>query len=349
MKAMMLWEPERMEMVDLELRPLRRGEVLLKVEACSICGSDLEGYHGWHPKMTYPRVMGHEAASTVVEVGPGVSEVAVGDRVAGGEALPCGKCARCREGRTDECLTPLGPGFTAHGAYAEYFIGMAKRCTRIPDGISFAEAAVAQPAAIARHAVVTRAAIQSGELVLIQGCGPIGLSAMMLAKLQGARVISTDIVDYRCEMARELGADHVYNAHRDNVYDEIMSLTLGKGVDKVIEVVGGAQDETLPQAVQCVKRGGLVAVVGSFAENRATLPVVDFKFNEKTVLGSQSMPEGYGPIFDLVLAGKLDLMRLVSHRLPLAMAEHGLRLMDAKAEKVMKVVIEPWREESHRL
>ncbi len=118
-------------------------------------------------------------------------------------------------------------------------------------------------------------------------------------------------------------------------------MTRGRGVDKVIECVGSDQDETVPEAVQCVREGGLVVVVGSFAANRATLPIIDFKFNEKTITGSQSMPEGYGPIFDLILSGKLNVEQLISHRLPLEKAEHGLQLMDTKAEQVMKVVIEP--------
>jgi L-iditol 2-dehydrogenase len=341
MKAIMLWEPGRMEPVDLSLRDPGPGEVLLKVEACTICGSDLEGYHGWHPKMTYPRVMGHEVASTVAAVGSGVTTLKVGDRVAGTGGSACGACPACAEGRYDDCAAPLGPGFSAHGAYAEQMLVFAEGCEPIPEGISFVEAAVAQPAGIANHAVVTRARVQPGDTVLVQGCGPIGLSAMCLARLRGATVISTDIVGYRLQRAREFGADHVYDAHRDDVQQAIMDLTGGRGADIAIECVGADQDETLPQAVACVKKGGLVAVVGSFAHNRATLPIIDFKFNEKTVLGSQSMPEGYGPIFDLVLAGKLDLLCLVSHRLPFEEAEHGLRLMDAKAEEVMKVVLQP--------
>jgi L-iditol 2-dehydrogenase len=341
MKAMMLWEPERMELVDLPLRPLRAGEVLLKVEACSICGSDLEGYHGQHPKMTFPRVMGHEVASTVVEVGPGVSTVSVGDRVAGTGGVTCGECPACKAGRADQCESPLGPGFTAHGAYAEYVIGRARGVTPIPDDVSFVEAAVAQPAGIARHAVATRADIQPGEVLLIQGCGPIGLSAMMLSKLRGATVVSTDIVDYRCDAAHELGADQVLNAHKDDVHQAILDLTEGRGADKVIECVGGDQDETVPEAVTCVKDGGLVVVVGSFAENRATLPIIDFKFSEKRIIGSQSMPEGYGPVFDLIRSGQLNVGQLVTHRLPLEQALHGLQLMEAKAEQVMKVVLEP--------
>jgi L-iditol 2-dehydrogenase len=341
MRATMLWEPERLELVDLPLRPLRAGEVLLKVEACSICGSDLEGYHGQHPKMALPRVMGHEVASSVVDVGPGVKCLSVGDRVAGTGAVTCGQCLCCKAGRADQCESPLSPGFTAHGAYAEYVIGRAPGCTPIPDDVSFVEAAVAQPAGIANHAVSTRADVRPGEVVLIQGCGPIGLSAMMLSKLRGATVISTDIVDYRCDLARELGADLVLNAHRDPVREAVLDLTNGCGADKVIECVGGDQDETISEAVECVKQGGLVTVVGSFAANRATLPIVDFKFSEKTVTGSQSMPEGYDPIFELLRSGKLDLAQLVSHRLPLEEVDHGLELMDTKAERVMKVIILP--------
>lgn len=342
MKAVMLWEPECMELVDLPLRPLQRGEVLLKVEACSICGSDLEGYHDQHPTMTLPRVMGHEVASTVAEIGPGVAGLSVGDRVAGMGDSPCGECSACRAGRPDQCVSPLGPGFTAHGAYAEYLIVLAQGCTPIPDGVTLVEAALSQPAAIANHAVTTRANIQRDDIVLVQGCGPIGLSAMLLSKLRGATVVSTDIVDYRCDLARELGADVALNAHRDNVQEAVLELSDGRGVDKVIECVGGDQDETLPQAILCTRPRGLVTVVGSFAHDRATLPIINFKFKEKAVIGSQSMPEGYEPIFDLILSGDLELGGLVSHRLPLEQTQHGLKLMDSKAEEVMKVVIMPW-------
>jgi threonine dehydrogenase-like Zn-dependent dehydrogenase len=165
----------------------------------------------------------------------------------------------------------------------------------------------------------------------------------MLAKLRGATVVSTDIVDYRCDRAREMGADVVLNAHVDDVHAAILDLTEGRGADKVIECVGSDQDETVPEAVACVKRGGLVVVVGSFAVNRATLPIIDFKFSEKTIAGSQSMPEGYGPMFDLIRSGEMNVKQLVSHRLPLEQANRGLELMDAKAEQVLKVVIEPWK------
>lgn len=344
MKAYLLRETDQLELVDLELRDLAPNEVLLKVEACSICGSDLEGLHGIHPKVVMPVVMGHEMASSVAAVGDAVTNVKIGDRVAGTGGVSCGQCPTCLDGRRDECENPLSPGFTAQGAYAEYFITRAAGLDLIPEGISFVEAAVAQPAGIANHAVTQRAKIESGELVLVQGCGPIGLSAMRHCKLAGATVVSTDIVDYRVDFAKRFGADLALNDHQDDVFAAIMDLSNGKGADKVIECVGGAQDETIPEAVRCVKDRGLVTVVGSFAEDRATLPIINFKFKEKAIIGSQGMAPGYQAIFDLVLAGNMDLMSLVTHTISLEDLPHGFELMDTKSEGVMKVVVDPWLE-----
>ena len=341
MKAVLLKEPERLEVIELPDESPGPGEVSLRIEACSICGSDLEGFHGRHPKMSFPLVMGHEVASVVHEVGEDVLSVKVGDRVAGTGQKACRNCDRCRSSQPSRCIRPGGPGFTAHGAYAERMVVVPSRLTPIPDGITFEEAAVAQPVAVANHAVAGRAGVKAGETVLVQGCGPIGLASMLLSKLKGARVISTDIVDYRVRRARELGADLALNVHREALLAPTLDLTGGRGVDKVIECVGGDQDETLPQAVEAVKPGGLVTVVGSFVNNRATLPVIDFKFSEKSVIGSQGMPEGYGPVFEQMAEGRLDVKALITHRMSLEGAPRALDLMDRKAEEVMKVVIFP--------
>ena len=342
MKAVMLSEPGRIEVIEApDERDPGLGEVRLRIEACSVCGSDLEGLHGQHPKMTFPRVMGHEVASVVDAVGAGVSNLTVGDRVAGTGHRACGSCAVCRSHRFAECANPGGPGFTAHGAYAEYMTVIAQDLVPIPESLTDDEAAVAQPVCIANHAVSGRARVEVGETVLIQGCGPIGLSAMMLAKLKGARVISTDIVDYRVQRATELGADLAINTSKEDVFSSIRDLTGGAGADKVIECVGGDQDDTLREAVEAVRSSGLVVVVGSFAANRATIPIIDFKFSEKSIIGSQGMPEGYPPVFDLMADGTLDVKPLITHRVPLDQAPRALDLMDRKAEEVMKVVLQP--------
>jgi len=146
-----------------------------------------------------------------------------------------------------------------------------KSLAPIPKELSYEEAAVAQPAGIAYHAVAIQAEVTEGETILIQGCGPIGLSALMLCKLRGARVLNTDIADYRRRKALELGADFSLNPHTENIEKIVQEATAGKGVDKVIECVGGDQDDTLPQAVQCVRERGLVVVVGSLARDAATI------------------------------------------------------------------------------
>ena len=341
MKAVLLTEPGQIELTELSEESPGPGEVKLRIEACSVCGSDLEGFHGIHPKMTFPRVMGHEVGSVVEEVGEGVEGLGVGDRVAGTGCKACRTCAACRNGRPIDCENLGRPGFTAHGAYTESMTVVASDLVLIPENLTFDEAAVAHPTAIANHAVSGRAQVQAGETILIQGCGPIGLSAMMLAKLKGARVISTDVVDYRVQKARTLGADLALNIRKEDLSAPIQDLTNGIGVDKVIECVGADQDETIPQAVEMVRDLGLVVVVGSFATNRATVPIIDFKFSEKSLIGSQGMPEGYATVFDLMSSGKLDVQPLISHRLPLHQAPHALDLMDRKAEEVIKVVLHP--------
>ncbi|MBI3971208.1 MAG: alcohol dehydrogenase catalytic domain-containing protein [Chloroflexi bacterium] len=340
MKAVMLYGPEQMEVVDLPDPVPGPGEVLVRIEACSMCGSDLEAYHGWHPKVTYPRVLGHESAGTVVALGEGVGEPAVGTRVCCSGGAGCGNCGTCRAGHPQRCPNRRSPGFTAHGAYAEYLSIPAAGAIPIPDHVSFPEAALVQPLSISNHAV-NRAGPQPGEWVAVLGAGPIGLGVMLLAKRRGARVLATDVVDYRLDLAKRLGADVVVNPRRQDPVATARELSGGKGFDRVVECVGSDQDETLGQAVAMVKPKGLVVVVGSFAQNRATIPIVDFKFGEKELKGSQGAPEGYRPALDLVASGQIDVRPLITHLLPLPEAERGLRLMDEKAEGVIKVVLEP--------
>lgn len=336
----MLHKPEDLEVVRLpDPHPLQ-GEVLLKIEACSVCGSDLEGFHGIHPKMTYPRVMGHEYAGTVLEAGPGAPGALVGKRVVSVGNVACGKCAPCSDGRPDACVQPLSPGFTAHGAYAEYLAVPAASCVTLPDELTFAEAAIAQPFSIAYHACV-RACVTEGDTVMVQGCGPIGIGVMMHAKARGAMVFSTDIVDYRKSLAQKLGADYVFSGATDNLGDKIAEITKGHMMDKVIECVGSDQDSTLAQAVRCVKTGGLVVVVGSFARDCATIPIIDFKFSEKGIIGSQGMPEGYGPTIDLLIKKKIHAKPLITHTVLLEGVGKAFELLDAKEDDIVKALVMP--------
>jgi len=330
-----------MELIDLPDPVPRRGEVLLEVKACSVCGSDLEGFHGIHPTMTYPRVMGHEYSGVIAAVGEDVTGRAVGDRVVSVGRRACGECEACVAGRYEACTDRRGPGFTGDGAYAEYLTVPADSCMTIPVELSFEEAAVAQPFSIAYHAVAGRAEVSAGDVVLIQGCGPIGLGAMMHAKARGAVVVSSDPVAYRRVLAASLGADAVADPYADRVSEVVASLNHGAPADIVIECVGSSQDDTIPEAVRCVRDGGLVVVVGSFAADRATVPIIDFKFNEKRMIGSQSMPEGYGPTFELLVSERIVAKPLITHRFGLDGLSEALRLMDGKLDGIVKAIVAP--------
>lgn len=341
MKAWMLHEKERLELVELADPAPRKGEVVLKIEACSVCGSDLEGFHGIHPKLVFPRVMGHEYAGTVVDVGEGVTSPQAGARVASVGNVACGACQACLSGDLDRCTDRKSPGFTAHGAYAEYLAVPADSCHPIPEAISFEEAAVAQPLSIAYHAVAIRAGVTADDFVVVEGCGPIGLGCMMHARAAGARVLSTDPVGYRREMAKRLGADFVADPYQDDVAAIIREHKQGGLADIVIECVGADQDDTIGQAVRSVKDRGLVVVVGSFATDRATVPIIDFKFSEKRLIGSQSMPEGYGPTFDRLVSHRVDAATMITHRLDLEELPEAFRLMDGKLDGIVKAIVCP--------
>ena len=341
MKVVMLREPEHFELIDLPDPEPRTGEVLLRIEACSVCGSDLEGYHGIHPKMTFPRVMGHEYAGTVIGHGEGVETPKIGTRVASVGNVGCGTCVECKAGRYSDCEGKLSPGFTTHGAYAEYLAVPADSCYELPEALTFEEAAVAQPLSIAYHAVATRAKVTDSDFVVVQGCGPIGLGAMMHARAAGATVLSTDPLEYRREMAGRLGASYTVDPYDVDLSEYIRTVNNGLRADIVIECVGAAQDDTIPQAVNCVESGGLVVVVGSFAVDRATVPIIDFKFNEKSLIGSQSMPEGYGPTFQRLVAGTVQAKPLITHRIGIADVPETFRLLDQKLEGIVKAIVVP--------
>ena len=342
MKAVILHKPESLELIETPDPLPRAGEVVLRVESCSVCGSDLEGFHGIHPTMDFPRVMGHEYSGIVAELGHGVAEPAVGTRVVSVGKIACGVCLACGDGRFDACTNRLNPGFTADGAYAEYVVVPADSCHTIPEGIGFDEAAVAQPLSIAYHAAATRAQVGGGHWVLVQGCGPIGLGAMMHAKALGATVASSDPVSYRRDLASQLGADFTFDPVGGNIPERIAGMTDGAMADIVIECVGADQDDTIGEAVRSVRDGGLVCIVGSYAADRATVPIIDFKFNEKRMIGSQSMPEGYGPTFDLLLAGRINANRMITHHFPLEGVAEAIRLMDKKADGIVKAIVHPF-------
>ena len=340
-RAAVLYGSEDLRFEDLPIPAVGAGEVLVRVKSCAICGSDLHAYLGKHPRVVFPRVLGHEFAGVIDQKGDQVEGWEVGQRVCCDVDLSCGECDPCRQGRRNLCVKLRTQGFDSDGAYAELVKVPGRNLYALPESVSFDEASMVQTLAVAYNGVKRRGEVQVQDRVLVLGCGPIGLCALAVAKAGGAKVFAVDTLDYRLKIAGEMGADQVCNSSTVDLIGRALEWTGGKGVDKVIECVGGTQDVTLIQATQVVKRGGLIVVVGTYGNNRATIRVAEFKDRELELRGSRTYLNDFPDCIELIASGKLDLAELITHRFPLEEVETGLRLMREKAENVMKVILHP--------
>jgi threonine dehydrogenase-like Zn-dependent dehydrogenase len=317
------------------------GEVVIKVHACSICGSDVHAFHGKHPRLTFPRILGHEFSGEIVALGKGIKNYRVGQRVCCDIDFPCGACGPCREGRSNICEKLRTMGFDRDGAYAEYAPVPDFNLYPLPDSVSYDQASAVQVLGISYHAVAHRVKPQPGEKIAVIGAGPIGLGAAMIARLMDADVTIMDILDYRLAMAQKLGISSVIDAKKGELRERALELTAGHGFDKVVECVGGLQERTVTDAVSMVKRGGQITVVGTFPENRATIPIAYIKDREIDLNFSRGNFQAFAPCLELVGSGKINPDLYISHRFPLSRAEDALKLLEARNIEAHKIVLHP--------
>jgi threonine dehydrogenase-like Zn-dependent dehydrogenase len=318
------------------------GEVVVKVHACSICGSDLHAYHGKHPRLTFPRVLGHEFAGEIVALGKSVSRFRVGQRVCCDIDLPCGTCGPCRDGRSNICETLKTMGFDCDGAYAEYARVPDFNLYSLPENVGFDQASAVQVLGISYHAVADRVKPRAGENVAVIGAGPIGLGAALVARSLGAEVTILDLLEYRLALARRLGIPHAWSVNDGDLRDQALAATGGRGFDRVIECVGGFQERTVADAVRMVKRGGRITVVGTFPENKATIPIAYLKDREIDLNFSRGNFRAFAPCLELIGSGKVNPDLYISHRFPLSQAEEALKLLEARNVEAHKIVLHPW-------
>ena len=319
----------------------RPHEVIVKVHACSICGSDLHAFHGKHPRLTFPRILGHEFAGEIVTAGKDVRNFRTGQRVCCDIDFPCGACGPCRAGRSNICEQLRTMGFDKDGAYAEYAAVPGFNLYPLPDNVSYDQASAVQVLGISYHAVAHRVKPQAGESIAVIGAGPVGLGAAMIALSMGADVAILDILDYRLAMAKTLGIATIVNATNAGLRERALELTAGRGFDKIIECVGGFQERTVTDAIGMIKRGGQITVVGTFPENKATIPIAYLKDREIDLNFSRGNFQAFAPCLDLIASGKINPDLYISHRFPLHRAEEALRLLEARDIEAHKIVLHP--------
>jgi len=339
MKAAVCPEPGRIVIEDVEKPAPGPGEALIQVRASGICGSDVRGFLGTHPEIDqYPVILGHEFSGIVAEVGKDVRECAPGDRVIIEPLFVCGDCPACNAGDYHLCRNLTLNGHRKPGSFAEYAIVLSRFVHPMPGSLSFEQAALAEPLAVAVHAV-KRLNPKVGELAVVLGAGPIGLLTMQVLKVAGCRLIVSDLEPFKLELAKSFGAEHVVNAREASVVDFVHDLTDGWGADLAVECAGAEQ--TLAQSIEVIHKGGTALLLGFTGSDRDEINLTNITITEKTVMGSVIYCRDFPTTIHLMATGQVQLDPLITHHFPLEDTLIALQTATEKKERILKGLIIP--------
>jgi L-iditol 2-dehydrogenase len=330
---------------EVPVPEVKEGEILIRVAACGICGTDIKKI--FQRYVEPPQILGHELAGTVVAVGPGVTKWTPGDRVMSFHHTPCGRCFYCEKRLYSQCqqykTTGLTAGFTPNGGgFGEYVKAMPWVAERgiiaLPDNVSFEEATFIEPINTIVKAV-QKARITQGETVLILGCGPIGLQLLMVSKLEGARLYTSDPIPQRRDKSLTLGALESFDPTSGKLVEEIRARTDGRGADAVLVAV--AHPSVVTDALATARPGGRILL---FAANdpvtKIEFPAAAVGIDEKEILGSYSAAvDIQESAAELVLGKKLPVMQIVTHRFSLDRIQEGLELAARPTAESLKILI----------
>ncbi len=308
MRAVVMTAPYQMHVGEWPQPQPGAGEVLVAVGAAGICAGDMYYYLGKNPYASYPQVCGHEIAGVVAEVGTGVAGLAPGTPVVVEPFLGCGRCYPCRVGKSNCCASLQIIGVHRPGGFAEYVVAPASHLHRVPAGMDPLTASFAEPVAIAVQAC-RRGAVAAGELVLVLGCGPIGLALVEVLRARGAHVLAADLAPERLETARGLGAEPI--AAGEGLARAVLERTGGEGAPVVIEATGSPR--AMEQSVELVAAGGRVVIVGLVKQGvSVALPGLDFTRKELTIVGSRASVDCFPEALALLASGAITYPRVAT-------------------------------------
>ncbi|HZP02958.1 MAG TPA: NAD(P)-dependent alcohol dehydrogenase [Terriglobia bacterium] len=342
MKAAFLTGLREMEIREApEPKITRPRDVLLRIDTVGVCGSDVHYYTTGRIGslvVKYPEMTGHECAGTVVEVGPEVTEFKPGQRVAVDPLVTCGQCDQCLSGRAHTCRHQafLGCPGQAPGALADYLVMPADSCYPVPDSMTLVQAAAVEPFSIGLYAQ-RMARLEDGAKIAILGAGPIGLCTL-LASRAAARCTAyvTDLLDERLEVARRSGATWTGNPRKCDVVQAINQME-PLGVDFVFECAG--QQETVDQAVEILKPGGTLLIIGIPEVDRLSFPIHSARRKELTIRNVRRQNECMAPAIEMVASGKVNLDTIVTHHFSLAETKKAFDLVADYRDGVVKAII----------
>lgn len=343
MKALVLTQYKHFDLTDVPEPQVGPGDVLVRVRACGICGSDIHGMDGSSGRRIPPIIMGHEAAGVVAAVGEAVSGWQVGDRVTFDSTIYCGACFFCRRGAFNLCddRRVLGVScgeYRQDGAFAEYVVVPPRILYRLPDAISFEQAAMVEPVSIALHAVA-RTPVALNDTAVVVGAGMIGLLVVQALRAAGCgRIIAVDLDQSRLDLAGALGADEGLKSDAVDVVQHVLSRTGGRGADLAFEVVG--IPPTVKLAVQCLRKGGALTLVGNLTPS-VELLLQSVVTRELTLYGSCASNGEYPACLEMIARGAINVDALMSAVAPLTEGAAWFDRLYQGEAGLMKVILQP--------
>lgn len=343
MKALVLEEYNKLVYMDMPEPEIKDNEVLIQVKACGICGSDVHGMDGSSGRRHPPLIMGHEASGIIVRAGSGVSEYGKGDRVTFDSTIYCGHCFYCNKGLINLCdnrrVLGVAPAeYRQHGAFAEYVAVPEHILYRLPDSLSFEQAAMVEPVSIAFHAV-TLTPVSLNDTAVVIGAGMVGVFVIQALRAAGCgTIIAVDLEQSKLDLASELGADYGLLADKVNVAEEVQKLTGGRGADIAVEVVGNTA--AVNTAVSSLRKGGVMTIVGNLAAT-VDFPLQEIVTRQISVTGSCSSCGEYPACLDMIARGTINVDALISNIESLADGAQWFKRLYAQEKGLMKVILKP--------
>ncbi|HHV58507.1 MAG TPA: alcohol dehydrogenase catalytic domain-containing protein [Firmicutes bacterium] len=337
-KAAFVVEPQRVEIREIPEPQVGPKDVLLKVHAAGICGSDLHLYRGQHAFRKLPAILGHEMAGEVVSVGAEVHRIKVGMAATVLPQIGCGRCQACAAGYPNVCPNKTVPGTPAwQGTFADYFMAPEETVFPLPEGLGFVEGALAEPLAVAVH-VTRRLELERGQSLAILGSGTIGLLILSVAKYLGADpIVSTDALEYNLQVARQLGASVTVNVLKDNVEQAAGELTNGWGMHAAVIATGAPN--IIDQATAITARRGKICLVGMMSK---PIPVQTYNFvaKEITLVGSQTYTaDDFEKAVELLAEGAINTNELITKVVPFAATAQAMETLDQRKENAVKIIV----------
>ncbi len=344
MKAAILIDDKEIRFEEVPAPRPKKDQVLVRVHWASICGTDLHIYLGeFKPRVVYPRILGHEFSGIVESVGKDVSHLKEGDKVVVDPIIWCNQCPACLNGHHNACHFLKLIGVDVDGAFSEYVVADSDKVFKVPEGISLRNAALTELYSLGVHSK-RKAMIEPGDKVVILGAGRLGLSVLEVIKQTGASwVCSVDILENRLEIAKKIGAELTINARKKDPLEEILSLTDGLGVDRVIETVGtaveiGNRRMPVEQAVRMARHGGRIVVMGMGSQST---PVFWKEFVQKEIqlVGSRVTLGDFPRALSLMSQRRFHPDLLISKECGLEKTGEAFRLLEEKPDRYLKCLI----------